>query len=210
MRVSGITPQRLTGLAVLVSLGCNPNTSRPPFNPLPAATLAELELPVAAAVEVITAALIADSIPVSLVQPRDGYLETGWFLAADGSPTTARPLGTEVVRVRGWITPGRAGHTDIQVEAVYRPMADPSRPARDLERLVSPEHPVARRLEAAMARLVTEYGHPEQLATRPPPVAAPDTTLRKPPAARPDTTAKPDTMPAGPARSLSGTRPPAP
>ncbi len=173
MRLSGSPPWCAMGLAVLLSLGCNPNTSRPAFSPLPAATQAELELPVAAAVEVITAALIADSIPVSLVQSRDGYLETGWFLASDGTPTPARPLGVEIVRVRGWITPGRAGHTDIQVEAVYRPMADPSRMARDLERLVPAEHPVARRLEAAMARLVTEYGHPEQLATRPQPVEVP-------------------------------------
>lgn len=183
------------GLVVLAVLGCNPNTSRPPFLPLPAATTAELELPVAVAVDVIATALRADSIPVEVVQPRDGYLETGWFLAQDGTPTGRRPVGVEVVRVRGWVTPGRAGHTDIQVETVYRPLADPSRPGRELERLVPPGHPVAQRLEAVMARLVTEFGHPEALATPPPAVEMRDTTLRRPPAVKPDTIVKPDTVP---------------
>lgn len=199
------------GWAVVALLGCNPVTTRPPFMPLPSAAVAELELPVAAAVEVIVNALRADSIPVTVVQSRDGYLETGWFAAADGTPTSARPLGVEVVRVRGWVTPGRAGHTDIQVEATYRPLADPSRPARDLERIVPADHPVARRLEAAMARLVTEFGHPEQLAPRAAPAspAVPDTAARKPAVVPPDTTAKPDTLPRGAFPVRSGIRPPA-
>jgi hypothetical protein len=185
------------GLAGLLVLGCNPNTTRPPFGPLPAAIEAELELPVAVAVGVIAEAFRTDSIPVAQVHERDGYLETGWFLARDGTPTSDRPVGVEVVRVRGWVTPGRPGHTDIQVEAVYRPLVDPSRAGRDLDRLIPADHPVARRLEGVLARLVAEYGHPDQLAPR---VAAPvpaDTGARRPVPTRPDTLAKPDTMPRG-------------
>lgn len=196
--------------AMMLFLGCNPVTTRPPFLPLPSATVAELELPVAAAVEVVVNALRSDSIPVTQVHSGDGYLETGWFAAVDGTPTMARPLGVEVVRVRGWLSPGRPGHTDIQVEAVYRPLADPSRPARDLERMVPAEHPVARRIEATMARLVTEFGHPEQLAPRPTPAAVPDTVGRRTLPVRPDTTARPDTLRPRSAPVPSGTRPPVP
>lgn len=190
------------GAVVAVVMGCNPNTSRPAFLPLPAAATAELELPVVVAVDVIAEALRRDSIPVAIASNRDGYLESGWFLAQDGAPTERRPVGVEVVMVRGWVTPGRAGHTDIQVETVYRPLADPSRPGRELERLVPADHPVARRLEGALARLITEFGHPEALATRAAPVAVPDTSLTKPPPAKPDTTAKPDTIPRGPRRQV--------
>jgi hypothetical protein len=176
----------------LALLACNPNTSRPAFGPLPAAIEAELELPVAVAVQVVTEALRADSIPVELIRERDGYLETPWFQARDGAPTTARPLGAEIVRVRVWATPGRVGHTDLELEVVYRPLADPSRPPRELDRLVAAEHPVHRRLEAAVTRLVTQFGHPDQLPARP------DT------AARPDTTARPDTIPVPRGASRTG------
>ena len=30
---------------------------------------------------------MADSIPIVKVEPKDGYLETEWFIAASGSPT---------------------------------------------------------------------------------------------------------------------------
>ncbi|MDZ4674686.1 MAG: hypothetical protein SGI84_09535 [Gemmatimonadota bacterium] len=200
-----MTPTRLLGgigVVVATLAGCNPNTSRPAFLPLPAAATAELELPVAVAVDVIAEALRKDSIPVAETNVRDGYLESGWFLAQDGTPTSRRPLGVEVVRVRGWVTPGRVGHTDIQVETVYRPMADPSRPERELDRLVPPDHPVARRLEGTLARLVTEFGHPEALAPPPAPAAIPDTILTKSPPVKPDTTVKPDTIPRGPRRQV--------
>lgn len=178
-------PVSLGGLATLavVLAACNPNTTRPPFGPLPEAIELELELPVAMAVQVVAEALRADSIPATLVRTRDGYLETPWFRSRDGAATTARPLGVEVVRVRGWATPGRAGHTDLQLEAVYRPLADPSRPPRDLDQLVPAEHPVALRLRGTVAKLVTQYGDPSQL----PPVTRPAATP-------PDTVVRPDTL----------------
>jgi hypothetical protein len=171
-------------LVATTTIACNPNTTRPPFGPLPQAAEFELEVPMAVAMRVAAEALRLDSIPVTVVRERDGYLETGWFDARTGEPTGARPVGVEVVRVRGWATPGRVGHTDVAVEAVYRPMADPSRPGRDLERLVAPDHPVARRLEAARRRLIEEFGNPAQLAV-PQPAA---------PSVRPDTVVRPDTL----------------
>lgn len=177
------------GLAV-VALGCNPNTTRPPFGPLPQALAMELELPMGYATEVTAEALRVDSIPVTRVEARDGYLETGWFEARTGVATAARPVGVEVVRVRGWATPGRVGHTDFRLEAVYRPLADPSRPGRDLERLLPVDHPVSRRMAGAVRKLVEQFGDPSQLAV--PEAPAPDSAARPDTLVRPDTT-RPDT-----------------
>jgi len=182
---------RLPALAVLggalLALGCNPNTTRPPFGPLPQAVALELELPMDYATRMLADALRADSIPVDVVRDRDGYLESPWFSAREGTPTQARPVGVEIVRVRAWATPGRIGHTDLLVETVYLPLVDPSRPVRLLERHVSPEHPVARRLGAAVARLVTQFGDPALLPTRP--TLRPDSVI-----APPDTLVRPDTL----------------
>lgn len=180
-----------SALGLAAALACNPNTLRAPFGPLPQAVELELELPMAEAMQVIAGVLRLDSIPVSLERLRDGYIETGWFEARTGLPTAARPLGVEVVRVRGWATAGRVGHTDIKLEVVYRPMADPSRPSRDLERIVPAEHPVARRLEGSVRKLVEQFGDLDQLAP-PPPEQLPARQTR------PDTLVRPDTV--GPSR----------
>lgn len=206
MRAARIPAWRPVVLALTLSaataLACNPNTTRPPFGPLPQAVEFELEVPMGVAMQVTAEALRLDSIPIAVVRERDGYIETGWFDARTGEPTAARAVGVEVVRVRGWATPGRVGHTDVVVEAVYRPMADPSRPGRDLERLVAPDHPVAKRLEVARRKVVEQFGDPAQLAlpqpgapaARPDTMARPDTTARPDTLARPDTIARPDTL----------------
>ncbi|NNG16901.1 MAG: hypothetical protein HKM89_10510 [Gemmatimonadales bacterium] len=101
----------------------------------------------------VAQALRQDSIPVAVLELRDGYLETPWFESATGTPTTQRPLGLDVVRVRGWVDVEHPGHSRITVEVVYRPWADPSLPDRELERLAPPDHPVSLRAQAALARV---------------------------------------------------------
>jgi hypothetical protein len=55
------------------------------------------------------------------------------------------------------------------VETLYRPIADPSLPERELERQVPADHPAAKKVQAALGRLVERYGAP------PPPVREPAT-----------------------------------
>ena len=63
----------------------------------------------------------------------------------------------------------------LTVETVYRPMADPSLPDRELERQVPKGHPVAAKVEAELAELLKRYGGPpppetaKQPAPNPPP-----------------------------------------
>lgn len=195
---------------LILGFGCKATTGRPSFVPFPEAGHGEIGFGLADPVATITRAttvladaLRADSIPVEKVRIQDGYLETPWFDAASLTATRARPLGPEVVKVRGWVNPAKPGFSDVEVETVYVPYADPSRPDRDLEAPVPSGHPVAQRVEKVITALVKQFGEPDTTTVRAappgarPPVAdtghgarrdttraASDTTRK----ARPDTT----------------------
>ncbi|MEO8448290.1 MAG: hypothetical protein ABI647_00780 [Gemmatimonadota bacterium] len=154
----------------------------------------------------LAAALRADSLPVSRIRPFDGYLETPWFDALTLEPTSRRPVGPNVVKVRAWVDPAKPSFSSYEVEGVYVAKVDPSRPARELEVPLPIEHPLSKRLAAVVKKLVAEYGEPEEPPPGPvrparalgdtlPAKAKPDST---PPAAKTDTTpprAKSDTTP---------------
>lgn len=116
---------------------------------MPEARVGDLEVEVPVATERLAKALTDAGIPVARVSPQDGYLETPWFDTATGRAAGGRPLGLDVVRVRGWVTPSAHGSSEIKVETVYRPIADPSRPARELERSVPYAHPVRVQVRSA-------------------------------------------------------------
>jgi hypothetical protein len=151
---------------------CQPNTTRPPFTPVPEAAGTEVRLPVPQATQRLAEALKADSIPVRKVQTRDGYMETGWFSTATRRGASGRALGPGVVRIRAWADPARPGSSQLTVETVYRPLRDPSLPDRELEREVAPDHPVALKVVAALQRMVQRYGGPPPEEEQP--AAAPD------------------------------------
>jgi hypothetical protein len=134
--------RKLTWTIALLAGACSLSTSRPSFPPMPEARVGDLDVEVPVATERIAKALTDAGIPIARVSPQDGYLETPWFDTATGRPAGGRRLGLDVVRVRGWVTPSAHGSSEIKVETVYRPIADPSRPARELERSVPFAHPV--------------------------------------------------------------------
>ncbi|HEU4828637.1 MAG TPA: SPOR domain-containing protein [Gemmatimonadales bacterium] len=152
--------KRNTCVVVLLLAACSLSTSRPPFQPMPEARVGDLEVEVPQATERMAKALTDAGIPVERVWPQDGYFETPWFDTATGRPVGGRPLGADVVRVRGWVTPSAHGSSEIKVETVYRPIADPSRPPRELERSVPWSHPVRilvrNAYRAAGARITVE------------------------------------------------------
>jgi hypothetical protein len=158
------------GVALLA--GCFLASTRPAFAPLPEAPAVELELTVPEATQRLAEALRKDSIPVSMVYVRDGWLETPWFHAADGAHAAGTPVGPEIVRVRGWIDVGRPGHSDVTVETVYHRVVDPARPERLLDRIAAPDNPAATRVKAALDSLVQRYGLTPPI--RLPPVPVPD------------------------------------
>jgi hypothetical protein len=150
-----MAPLRLPVLVGLLAAAaaCSPATRRPAFAPLPEARRGELELEVPVATDSLARALIAAGIPVSRIAARDGYLETPWFDTATGRAAAGRPLGPGRVRVRGWVSPSRHGYSELVVETVFRPFADPSAAPRDLERSVAYAHPVRQRVRSALSSL---------------------------------------------------------
>ena len=159
-------PPVLLALAAILS-ACRPETLRPAVTPYPEAAGVEIRLRPPEATRRLAEALQADSISLARVRLRDGYMATAWLDSATGRPTGRRPVGTAVVRLRGWADPGRPGNTVLTVETVYRPFADPSLPERDLERQVPPAHPTAMKVERVLEALLKRHGGP------PPPEAEP-------------------------------------
>jgi hypothetical protein len=158
----------LAGLSALaLGLGCRPVTTRPPFPPVPEAASTEIRLPPAEAARLLGEAFRAESIPATRVEVGDTWLETGWFVAATGQPTRHRPIGLDNVRVRAWADFTHPGYCKVAVETVYRPVADPSLPQRELDRQVPRDHPVAIKVRAALQDLVKRYGGPPQPAQTP-------------------------------------------
>ena len=158
--------------ATLGAVACQPTTTRPPFPPLPEAAGSEIRLPVPMATRRLAEALKADSIPTRKVRLRDGYIETPWFEARSGRPIgQRRAIGPGVVRIRAWADPARPGSSQLTVETLYRPRVDPSLPHRELEQEVSTDHPVARKVEAALQRMVDRFGGPPLPQAQPPEAA---------------------------------------
>jgi hypothetical protein len=120
----------------LALTGCDPTTTRPDVLPLPEARSIEVVLSRQGAITKLHEALVADSFPIARVVARDGWLETPWFDALTLQPTPAQRLGPDVVKLRAWADPARPGNSLIIVELVYRPLADPSVPSRELDRPV--------------------------------------------------------------------------
>jgi hypothetical protein len=138
---------------------CRPNTTRPPFTPLPEAAGTEVRLPVRDATRRLAELLRADSVPLRRVSTLDGYMESGWFDVRTRRPSgNRRAIGPGFVRIRAWADPSRPGSSQLTVETLYRPLVDPSLPERELEREVPRNHPIAVKVEAALRQMVTQYG----------------------------------------------------
>ncbi len=147
-------------LVSLAALACYPSSTRPDLTPLLEAPRLELELELPQATRALAVALDADSFPVRRTEPDDGWLETGWFNGVSMLPTSERPLGINVVKLRGFVEPGRANHSVVTVEIVYRAAANPSLPGRELDKVVPEWHPVAARLREVLLKLRAAYGEP--------------------------------------------------
>ncbi|HEX5387153.1 MAG TPA: hypothetical protein VFW66_10660 [Gemmatimonadales bacterium] len=157
-----------------LAAACVMSTARPDITPLPEAVHASVDLPVRDATQRLAEGLRSDSIPVTKIEPRDGYLETPWFDAESGTPTDRSPLGPDVVKVRAFIDPARVGQSDLDVETVFRGVSNPAVPSRELEQIVPSDHVVVKRVQAALDELVRRYGEPAPAAAVAP--ATGDTT----------------------------------
>ncbi len=155
-------PVRLSAVVLLAA--CTPVTTRPDFFPDPRASVVFLNArPERITLELQTL-VPAESIVVEHFNLRDGYVETAWF-----DPATRRSFRHErdiadvpaTVKIRCWADPWVPGQTRLTVEAVYRPQLDPSRQERDLEVIVSREHPGYKVSEELIKKLKDKFGTPK-------------------------------------------------
>jgi len=151
---------RCCAASLLALLACQPYTKRPGFGPLPQSAEAVVDLEIPKATELLAEALRTDSIPVSRVETRDGYLETEWFLAGTGAPWDGRILGDSVVRVRGWVNAYGHARGSIRVETAVRMLANPSLPARQLDQQAAGDNPAAVRVAKVLQDLSRRYPVP--------------------------------------------------
>ena len=128
----------------LAVVACTPATTRPSFAPVPEALHAVVNARPADVIQKAAELLRADTIGVHFMNVRDAFLETDAF------------AGT--YRVRLWADPDVPGKARVTIEAVHRPVADPSRTARDLERAAAPGSPGQLRAEQLLASLKDKLG----------------------------------------------------
>jgi len=131
-------------VCALLVAACTPATTRPSFTPVPEALHAVINaLPNRVTLEAGDI-LKADTIPVHFSSLRDAWLETAPFAGS--------------YRLRLWADPDVPGKSRVTIEAVYRPIEDPSRTARDLERAAPPGSPGQLRAAQLLAALEQKLG----------------------------------------------------
>ena len=129
---------------VILLAACTPVSTRPTFGPIPEALHAVINAPPATVAQAAAQLLAADTIPVRFVNARDAWLETKDF------------AGTH--RLRLWADPDVPGRSRVTIEAVYRPIEDPSRTQRDLERASPPGSPGQLHAARLLATLKDKLG----------------------------------------------------
>ena len=143
----------------LVLAACYPTTTRPAFLPEPTAPVAEVELAIPEATRA-AGRRARRRLHSGAAHRAEGRLAGKRLVRRDDAAADPRRrLGPDVVKVRVWVDPSRPNHSNITVETVYRPFADPSRPDRELEQQVPANHRVgsedrsdARQIEPAIRR----------------------------------------------------------
>jgi len=123
----------------VVFLACNPATTRPFFLPYPQAPYAVIDARPERLVPELTGWLTGQGLRIEFASTIDGFVESQWYnpvtkqsSAGSGDPGDL----SNAIKIRCWADPNVPGKSQLTIEVVYRPLLDPSRPERDLERMV--------------------------------------------------------------------------
>jgi hypothetical protein len=130
---------------------------RPFYGPIAGSISVQLETTPDTVIDAVRRAVVAAGFRVAINDPREGFLETGWY-----DPVARRPVHAgardlaRTVKLRFFADP-TAGHTRLAAECVQRFAYDPSEPARDLERMVPDSTPGRVIMDSVLARLKALY-----------------------------------------------------
>ena len=155
--------RRVRTVAVLAVLAaaCNPASSRPGFMPYPEDLSTLVTGSVPAVASAAGAWFESQGIHLEWINVEDGYVETTWYDTDTHQATSGTgDLGTMMTtfKLRVWVDPDAPGKSKVTVEAVYRPVLDPSRMERDLERNAPPGSGGAVLLQSLVAELQSKFG----------------------------------------------------
>ncbi len=152
----GLVAAAACGLAIAGCAGLG--GVRPIYGPVPGSVGLQFDaLPDAvtraAAEEIQHAGLL-----VQWISPEEGYVETQWYHLAtrESSQEPAFRDLDRVVKVRLFADP-TAGKTRLAAECVTATLVDPSRPPRELERMVPEGHPGREVLTQILDRLKQRF-----------------------------------------------------
>lgn len=151
---------RLPLSALLVLLACTPVTTRPAFFPSPRAPAAIVHATAAEVVPEAVGWLESQGLRPEQASPADGYVETEWFNVRTRQSTRGsdpRDL-LHTIKIRCWADPYVPGKSQLTVEAVYRPLLDPSRPERDLEVIVPEDAEGSRLAQQLIDAMKEKFG----------------------------------------------------
>jgi hypothetical protein len=110
-----------------------------------------LDLPASAVTESLATSAARAGLPVRVAEPREGYLESGWFdLQAHRAAGDPFDRLDSIVKLRFFADPAY-GHTRLFAECVVRIAWDPSVPPRELERMPPAGHPGRALLDSILA-----------------------------------------------------------
>jgi len=147
--------------ALVLAAACNPASSRPAFAPYPEDSSVLLTGSVAAITADVGSWMAAQGIHTEWASPEDGYVESAWYDTDTRQNTDGTgDIGTTQVtfKVRVWVDPDAPGKSRMTVEAVYRPLVDPSRTERDQERAARPGSGGAVLVQQLMDEMQKKFG----------------------------------------------------
>src|SRR5712691_8236157 len=130
-----VSPTVRLSIALLVG-ACSPASTRPAFAPFPESPAVVLDAPPLRVLGEVQTWLNDQGLKLERACVEDRFAETAWY-----DTRTKRSLGGSgdgldprtTVKIRCWIDPDAPGKSKLTVEAVLRPLLDPSRMERDLE-----------------------------------------------------------------------------
>lgn len=149
------------GAGALIAIACNPASSRPGFLPYPEDASVLLTGAVPAVTSAVGGWFESQGIHTEWISAEDGYVETTWYNTDTHQATSGTgDLGTMMAtfKLRVWVDPDAPGKSKMTVEAVYRPVLDPSRTERDQERNAPPGTGGAVLLQSLMAEMQSRFG----------------------------------------------------
>jgi hypothetical protein len=146
------------GAAVFAS-ACGAGGIRPSYPPLPNARVDTINAAPAAVIQELVTQVNSEQMRPEWSSPSEGYLVTQWFnVVTQESGKMDRNNLDRIIRLRFWADPIGENKTKLTSEAVMLGNTDVSKPERDRELEVPPDHAADRLRTRAIDAVIERFG----------------------------------------------------